>query len=541
MSFSTVRPSAWMLIALLSTGPVLQAQDSSAPGAFVPPSAVVAARLDVREAMKAPMLEMAPVEIASAWCEQNLGIRLQDIRELKLVAGIPMGPGAPPIGMVALLDTEFDDSKLNQEFFGKIDKRSFAGRTVAVLGGGRPDEMLIDVVDATTVVVANPIMHSQMFSSEAGSGPLADLLVANANAKTPIQVIAAVEPARPMLISAASAFGDRVPPPLQRLGQVPELLDAAVIGVSLDDASEITVSLHTKGEAEASQLLDTLVSAIQFGRDMAIAKSESEMVGEGPMIDAQRAYTRRISTQIAEMLTPTQDGDRLELKTMPGGSVATTGVLVGLLLPAVQAAREAARRTAAANNLKQIGLAIHNYHAVNGKLPPAAITAKDGTALLSWRVAVLPFLEQQALYEQFHLDEPWDSPHNLPLSKISVTVFQDPSLPLPPGMTVFRALVGEDLAWNPKGETRFRDFRDGLSNTIMVVEADASEAVPWTSPDPMELDLQDPISQMGHIHPGGFHVLLTDGAVRFISHAIDPDVLKALFTKSGGEIPGINP
>jgi prepilin-type processing-associated H-X9-DG protein len=108
-------------------------------------------------------------------------------------------------------------------------------------------------------------------------------------------------------------------------------------------------------------------------------------------------------------------------------------------------------------------------------------------------------------------------------------------------MTVFRALVGKDLAWNPDGETRFRDFRDGLSNTIMVVEADASEAIPWTSPEPMELDMQDPISQMGHIHPGGFHVLLADGAVRFIAHAIAPNVLAALFTKSGGEIPVINP
>ncbi len=90
------------------------------------------------------------------------------------------------------------------------------------------------------------------------------------------------------------------------------------------------------------------------------------------------------------VLTPTRNGSRVNISVKSGSSIATTGVLVGLLLPAVQASREAARRMSAGNNLKQIMLAMHNYHAAYNHFPPAAITDKDGKPLLSWRVAILP-------------------------------------------------------------------------------------------------------------------------------------------------------
>src|SRR5262249_26080186 len=82
------------------------------------------------------------------------------------------------------------------------------------------------------------------------------------------------------------------------------------------------------------------------------------------------------------------------------------------LIDAVQRVRDAAKRMQSANNLRQIALAMHNYHDTFGAFPPAAIYDKNGKALLSWRVMILPFIEQDALYKEFHLDEPWDSEHN---------------------------------------------------------------------------------------------------------------------------------
>ena len=87
--------------------------------------------------------------------------------------------------------------------------------------------------------------------------------------------------------------------------------------------------------------------------------------------------------------------------------IAIIGVLIGLLLAAVQRVREAANQTACRNNLKQIGLAMHNYHSVNNAFPMPAIVDKDGKPLLSWRVAILPFIERGELYNKFHTDEPW--------------------------------------------------------------------------------------------------------------------------------------
>src|SRR4249919_3311122 len=107
--------------------------------------------------------------------------------------------------------------------------------------------------------------------------------------------------------------------------------------------------------------------------------------------------------------------------------IAIIAVLIALLLPAVQAAREAARRAQCVNNLKQIGLAMHNYHDVKNGLPPSAIVDKQGKPLLSWRVAILPYIEQQPLYDKFKLDEPWDSPNNKDLIQYMPSIYMCPS------------------------------------------------------------------------------------------------------------------
>ena len=107
--------------------------------------------------------------------------------------------------------------------------------------------------------------------------------------------------------------------------------------------------------------------------------------------------------------------------------IAIIAVLIALLLPAVQSAREAARRAQCVNNLKQIGLAMHNYASANGGFPPAAIVDPRGKPLLSWRVAILPYLDANPLYAKFKLDEPWDSPHNKELLKYMPAVYGCPS------------------------------------------------------------------------------------------------------------------
>ena len=222
---------------------------------------------------------------------------------------------------------------------------------------------------------------------------------------------------------------------------------------------------------------------------------------------------------------------------------AAAPVALALLLPAVQASREAARRAQSTNNLKQIGLAMHNHASATNHLPPQAVRDKDGKPLLSWRVVILPFLEQGALFNEFHMDEPWDSEHNKALLERMPSVYAVPGAKAKPGMTFYQGFAGKGTIFDPgkPDGVGFADVTDGTSNTIAVIEA--REAVPWTKPDdiPFEADARPEeagalLKQLGSHFRGGFNALITDGSVRFIRESIAPTVLRALITRDGGEV-----
>ncbi len=217
------------------------------------------------------------------------------------------------------------------------------------------------------------------------------------------------------------------------------------------------------------------------------------------------------------------------------GVVVVGWILARLLLPAaLHNAREAARRIQSSNNMKQIALAMHEFHQMKGSFPAHAIFDKHGKPLLSWRVQLLPLLEQQQLYDQFHLNEPWDSPHNRSLLTRIPAVYQNPNRP-PDGKTNYLVPTGKGTAFDGVDGMTIADIHDGTSNTIMFVEADDDRAVIWTKPDDLEVDLDRPLDGLGNFRPGGFLAGLCDGAVRDISNSVDPQTLKALFTRSGGE------
>jgi prepilin-type processing-associated H-X9-DG protein len=215
-------------------------------------------------------------------------------------------------------------------------------------------------------------------------------------------------------------------------------------------------------------------------------------------------------------------------------------VLIALLLPATQAAREAARRAQCVNNLKQIGLAMHNHHSANNNFP-GNIVDKQGKPLLSWRVAILPYIEQNALYEKFKLDEPWDGPHNKELIQYMPNVYNCPSRVAEPKptRTTYQVFLGPGALFDKDGPTGIQNVTDGTSNTMMVVEA--TNAVTWTKPDDLPFD-QGPAFRpaalfgAGSNHPGGFNALFADGSVKFIKSSVNLAVLKALITRGGGEI-----
>ena len=215
-----------------------------------------------------------------------------------------------------------------------------------------------------------------------------------------------------------------------------------------------------------------------------------------------------------------------------------------VLLPAVTSARQAAQRAQSINNLKQIVLAIHNFHEANNRMP-ADIRDPNGKPLLSWRVELLPFLEQQPTFEAIHKDEPWDSPHNKELLASMPALFRIPESAAPePGLTFYRGFSGPHTAFEgtPGANLSLASFTDGTSNTIAVVEA--REAVPWMKPEsdiPFDAEAKpgeekDLSPLLGGHFPDGFNAAFMDGSVRFLRDSINARVLRALITRDLGEV-----
>jgi prepilin-type processing-associated H-X9-DG protein len=227
--------------------------------------------------------------------------------------------------------------------------------------------------------------------------------------------------------------------------------------------------------------------------------------------------------------------------------LACGGILLALLLPAVQAAREAARRAQCTNNLKQISLAMLTYESEHGVFPPAFIPDKNGKPMHSWRVLLLPYLGRQDIYSQYHFDEPWDSPHNRALASQMPGVYGCPDNGSPgSGVTSYMMPVGPHaVSPGPRGR-RISEIIDGASNTIMVVEV-ANAGINWMRPQ--DLNAEDAKFHVGRHdasgvtvtpigissnHFSGANVVFCDGSVQFLNDSIDPVILKQLITIDDG-------
>ena len=235
-------------------------------------------------------------------------------------------------------------------------------------------------------------------------------------------------------------------------------------------------------------------------------------------------------------------------------------VLYALLLPPVGNVRTAARRTQCKNNLKQLGLAMHNYHDDYGRFPAAAGITEEVTSPVpaSWRVTMLPYIEQAQLHTEYNLKRPWDSPENLPIAVRRIEAYICPSQPLiaqsnaeSQFFTSYVLPTGIHSIFPADGKPAhsLTDILDGTSNSLLIMEACGTRIV-WTNPQDVDVDsatiginlpgreagFSDGI--MSSHHTGGAQAALADGSVRFISADTDPKILKALLTVDGNEEVG---
>jgi hypothetical protein len=290
-------------------------------------------------------------------------------------------------------------------------------------------------------------------------------------------------------------------------------------GSDLPPKVSVRVTVQSPDAASAQKLHDL---AAQF----------LKLVGEeGPHNQKARDVLPGFD-KLVEQLTPKVQEDRLTVTLDEKDFVAT-------LKPVVTKVRDTAEVNRSVNNLKQILLATHNYHDAYRHFPTVANFDKAGKPLLSWRVHLLPFVDQVKLYKEFHLDEPWDSEHNKKLIDKMPAVYRSTKNKelIQAGKTTYLAPVGEHMMFTGTDKTlSIRDVTDGTSNTILMVDVDDDHAVIWTKPDDFKPDPKTPTAGLRKDPGKGYLIGIADGSVRPLPATIDPKIFHAMLTRDGGEV-----
>ena len=217
-------------------------------------------------------------------------------------------------------------------------------------------------------------------------------------------------------------------------------------------------------------------------------------------------------------------------------SLALVVLLAFIVVPSMPKARGAARRMQCSNNMKQIALALHNYHDAYQCFPPAYVPDENGKPKHSWRVLILPFLEQQTLYDHYDFHEPWNGPHNRSLLLRTPPALRCPSTTVSEtDVTEYFAVVGASTAWAGSTGTKLADFPDAKPMTILVIEA-TGHHIRWT--EPRDLTIADAMrlaESAEPSHEGDMrNIAVVDGHVYCVSDHLPRDLWQRVLTIGAG-------
>jgi hypothetical protein len=303
----------------------------------------------------------------------------------------------------------------------------------------------------------------------------------------------------------------------------------ATLAVDLGDSLRGKLKLTFATAGDASQGTAALDAGMGMFRDQ--------------FAEGAARFSRQVkSPKLKALLDDVQTALKAAKAEQKGTTVETEAALkidpdaiTATLTESLPLIENAAKRIQLANDLKQLSLASMSYADANGGRMPTDLYDKNGKLLLSWRVAVLPYIEGGNLYSQFHLDEPWDSEHNKKLlEKMPETFAPKDTEAYKNHETFFQAFVGKGTVFEKSGLRFPADIPDGTSNTILFVEA--KKAVPWTKPDDIPFDKGKLLPKVGGLTKGGFMAAMCDGSVHFIPLTVKEETLRIWIIRNSGQL-----
>ncbi|HEY7427396.1 MAG TPA: DUF1559 domain-containing protein [Gemmataceae bacterium] len=447
--------------------------------------------------------------------EMKFGLPVDQVERMTMVVLEERGRGEPLLFVRTAKPYDRDKVIAAGE---KAKEEKYKGQTFYV----KDKKSAVYPLDERSLVYSAPVSIRDFIDHPAKSnGNLADALRLAAAGKHSVVCGANVK-------AFNHAVGDKLPGELEPFKPLLQALYGTLtMDLGAETRADVKLTFATEKDAkEALKPARTGLDLARAGLDGGV-KALSKQKEMAKIVELLKQVQGALKATQVE-----QEGKTLQASARLKVDVADAGLV---LIEAVQKMREAAARAQSQNNLKQIGLAMHNYAATYGRFPPQATYDKNGKPMLSWRVSILPFIEQNELYNQFHLDEPWDSEHNKKLLAKMPKTYASPQdeKTLTDHLTHFQGFFGKGAFFEgKKGLVLPADFPDGTSNTLMIVEA--SKAVPWSKPEDIPYDAAKPLPKLGLPGADGFLAGLCDGSVRIISHKITEKTLRNAITRNDG-------
>lgn len=471
--------------------------------------------------------------------DKELGFDVKNCEQVLALFQMPdkEDPSSDPIPSVAArLKSPIDEAATAEKILKQTpESKEVDGKKYFYKPANSPTSKQPNAVafpDPTTILIGKEATVKQMLSAHNQNDALTKLLKKVDESDDVAFLFVSNDETRKL---AKEAADPRQLGPFAGFAELPQLIDTVCVTCRTKPEVSAEIELTGKDEESATKIKNLAQGAQGMAQgflQMAKAQQSAQAPSQNPEAAAMQSQMMELGEKVINGMTPKQSGSVVTI------NLEKLGTLDSLAAPFVKPlhqAREAARGTTSSNNLKEIGLALANYADANKHFPAQAIKSVDGKPLLSWRVAILPYLEESALYGKFKLDEPWDSPHNIELIKQIPRPYIIPgSESAAEGKTRYLGVTGKSSFFDPEKELKIGQFIDGTSKTIAVVEVGEDKAVPWTKPDDFEVDLSDPTKGLGDVD--AIAALFVDCHVERLRKTIKPEILKAMLTRNGGEI-----
>ncbi len=519
----------------LAQGPAKPAKAEGAAEidwSYIPASAAAVAVIRPADVLARPEMQpLLKLLNEQAGVSKNLGLNVEDIAEIKLALPNFPAPGGPPPSPIVVMRTKqaHDWKSFGDKSLGNGEQVNVGGKSYFKSANSpRPSAYFLPD-DRTIVLAPEAQVQRVLITGKAASGKpdwAAEWPAGEAVAMVNMSLLnAAIGPALKQPPPEAAVLGSFSP--------LWEQTERVYVSAKISEGLQLQMLAQCRTPEQAQQVGNTLEAGVTLAKNM--LSQLANQLASAPQPPPQAGAILALSdlgTEILKRAELKTEATVVRLQSQTELDVADTAVSV--LAPAVLAARGAAQRAQSMNNMKQIMLAMHNYADVNKHFPAAVVIGPDGKTPHSWRIELLPYLDRAALYQQYKMDEPWDSENNKKVLEQIPVVFRHAQADPKSKFSSYFLLTGDTTIFPGMKPTAIPEITDGTSNTIAVVEA--QRPIPWTKPEDIPYDPAKPLPKLGGYEPNTFSAAFADGSVRAIQNNVDQNILRALISRAGGEV-----